>query len=200
MTTNEPTMQDQPAKAHYWLREDFDELIGVIPGADLPMRGDRDASCSLVYPKSTKGAAAELKLRGLQCDESLLARLVDEGVVEPERGHSLVSDQQGNVGTVPSERLIMWSKKAIDAAAEWLYDNEHWGSWTHFCWVANLRYGQAVKAHRVTCIKYGLGFHVGFDVPGLVTVIEPAREEDGYARIAFHPMGTKLEPKHEVSQ
>lgn len=198
MTTNEGNMQDRPVQRHYWLREDFDELISVIPGADLPMRGDRDASCSLVYPKSTKGAAAELKLRGLQCDEAMLARLVDEGVVEPDRGQSLVSDQEGNVGTVPSERLLMWSREAIDAAAEWLYDHERWTSWTHFCWVANLSYGQAVKAHRVACIKHRLGFHVGFDVPGLVTVIEPHKEEGGYARVRFYPRDVKLQPKEDA--
>lgn len=200
MAMNDGNVNGGPGKRHYWVREDFDELIGVIPGADIPMRSDHDASCSLVYPKSTKGAAAELKLRGLECDEALLAKLVDEGVIEPDRGQSIVTDQQGNVGTVPSERLVLWTKQNIDAAAEWLYDNDRWTSWTHFCWVSNLRYGQAVKAHRVTCIKYDLGFHVGFDVPGLVTVIEPARDQGGYARVQFHPMGTRLEPKQEVSQ
>jgi hypothetical protein len=191
-TQNEGKTTEQKARRHYWLREDFDELIAVIPSADVPMPGDRDASCSLVYPKSTQGAAAELKLRGLTCDEALLTRLAVEGVTNPDRGHSLVTDKEGNAGTVPSDSILSWSKEAIDRAAEWLYDNEHWDSWTHFCWVANLRFGQAVKAHRVACVKYGLGFSLSFDVPGLVTVIEPSPQSQDCAHIRFFRMGTKL--------
>jgi len=179
---------------HYWLREDFDELIGVIPGADMPMAGDRDASCSLVYPKSTQGAVAELKLRGIACDGEKLLDIVAEGIVKPEAGTSLVTDAAGNVGTEPSTRILYWSKEDIDAAAEYLYGEGCWGSWTHFCWVTNLRFGQAVKAHRVACVKYGLGFALSFDVPGFVTVIDPAEDATvNYARIRFYPMGTKLE-------
>jgi len=182
-------------KRHYWLREDFDELIGVIPGADMPMASDRDASCSLVYPKSTQGAAAELKLRGLKCDGHLLQELVDKGIVNPGRGQALMADEKGNAMYGPSDHVLFWGKEHIDAAAEWLYENEHWDSWAHFCWVANLRFGQAVKAHRVACVRHRLGFHLSFDVPGLVTVIEPAKDGDGYARIQFFPAGTKLETR-----
>jgi len=194
MTQSEDkSLTQQKSHRHYWLREDFDELIGVIPGADMPMAGDRKASCSLVYPKWTEGAVAELKLRGLDCNGAMLLTLAEKGIVNPQRGTSVVSDDKGNVSTVPSDRVMMWSKADIDAAAEYLYDNDFWGHWTHFCWVANVRYGQAVKAHRVACLKYGLGFSLGFDVPGLVTVIEPAADAGAnYAHIYFYQAGTKL--------
>lgn len=181
------------SKRHYWLRSDFDELMGLLPGGDLARPGSRDSSMSLVYPKSTKGAAAELKLRGLECDESVLAQLVEQGVIEPERGRALVSDQQGNVGTVPSERLVLWTKENIDDAAEWLYDNDRWSHWTHFCWVSNLRYGQAVKAHRYMSARYDLGFTTSFDALGVVTVVEPSEDPDDYARVQFYPKGAKVE-------
>ena len=143
---------------------------------------------------------AKLRLRGLTCDEALLAKLADEGIVNPKRGESLKADDEGNATFEPSAVILDWSKDDIDAAAEWLYENEYWNSWTHFCWVANLRYGQAVKAHRVTCARYQLGFSLGFDVLGLVTVIKPHKEEGDYARVQFYPHGTVVEPKEEVSQ
>jgi len=183
---------------HYWLREDFDELIGVIPGADLPVGGGGSASCSLVYPKWTRGAVAELKLRGLECDAAMLVQMAEKGVVNPQRGASVVCDGQSEVEAVPPGDVMTWSwsKADIDAAAEYLYDEGHWGSWTHFCWVANLRYGQAVKAHRVACLKYDKGFSLNFDVPGFVTVIEPAADASvDYARVQFYPGGTRLEAR-----
>lgn len=181
-------------KRHYWLREDFDELMGVLPG-DGMYPGARDSSMSLTYPKSTKGAAAELKLRGLQCDEATLIFLADKGIVTPERGHSVVSDDKGNVSTVPSGVIAYWSKETIDAAAEWLYANDQWSHWTHFCWVSNLRYGQAVRAHRYMCARHGLGWVTSFDALGVVTVIEapPVNGPDDYARVRFYPQGTKVE-------
>jgi len=195
MTSENVTRTQGTSRKHYWLREDFEEMMRVIPEIDRRDSGSEDASCTLAYPKSTRGAVGELRLRGLTCDGDLLVKLVDDGVVDPGRGHSLVTDKEGNVGMVPSTRLLMWDRKDIDAAAEWLYENERWGSWTHFCWVSNLRYGQAVKAHRVACVKYGLGFTLSFDVPGLLTVIEPSPECADYAYIRFYPMGTKLVPQ-----
>ncbi|MBN2583969.1 MAG: hypothetical protein JXL80_12960 [Planctomycetes bacterium] len=182
MTENGNKVAERKARGHYFLREDFEELMGVIPNIDVPTGGDALASCSLVYPKHTAGAVAELKLRGLTCDGELLVKLVEEGIVSPK----LMAGSKG---------IHLWDRGDIDAAAEWLYENEHWDSWTHFCWVSNLRFGQAVKAHRVACVKYGLGFALSFDVPGLVTVIEPSPECADYARIRFFPMGTKLGPQ-----
>jgi len=180
-------------KRHYWLREDFDELMALLPGNDMALPGSSDSSMSLIYPKSIKGAVGELKLRGLDCDEALLAKLADEGVIEPNRGRSIVTDQQGNVGTVPSERLVLWTKQNIDTAAQWLYDNEHWNSWTHFCWVSNLQYGQAVRAHRYMCARHSLGWVTSFDAMGVVTMIEPPENPNDYARVRFYPKGTKVE-------
>jgi hypothetical protein len=137
---------------------------------------------SLFYPKYIEGAVAELKLRGLQVDGYALQKLVDEGVVHPKR-------MEG------SETMTLWSKDDIDAAAEYLYENDQWSSWTHFCFVANIRYGQAVKAHRVAAARYGLGFTLNFDLPGLVSVIEPGEEPDDYAWIAFYPGNMKLRPR-----
>jgi hypothetical protein len=180
-------------KRHYWLREDFDELMGLLPGNDLADPGSADSSISLACPKSLKGAAAELKLRGLKCDEADLAFLADKGIAKPQRGQSLVSDDQGNVGTVPSAKVMFWSKQDIDAAAEWLYENEQWNQWTHFCWVSNLRFGQAVRAHRYMCARHNLGFTTSFDALGVVTVIEAPDDPDDYARVRFYPKGTKVE-------
>lgn len=180
------------SKRHYWLREDFDELMGLLPGNDLALPGSADSSISLAYPKSLKGAAAELKLRGLKCDEADLALLADNGIVTPQRGRSLASDDQGNVDMVPSAKVMFWAKENIDAAAEWLYENEHWDSWTHFCWVANLRFGQAVRAHRYMCARHNLGFTTSFDALGVVTVIEAPEDSNEYARVRFYPRGTKV--------
>lgn len=173
---------EHQTKRHYWLRDDFEELIRVIPGADFPMPNDANSSSSLVYPKHTKGAVAELKLRGLRCDGALLTRLAEDGIVNPKP-------------MAGSEHILLWDRADIDAAADWLYDNEHWDSWTHFCWASNVRFGQAVKAHRVACARYGLGFNLSFDVLGLVTVIEPATDPDDFAWIRFYPTGTKVEAK-----
>lgn len=194
--------KQQTVRRHYWLREDFDELIGVIPGADMALGNDRDASASLVYPKSLKGAVAELKLRGIDCDAATLQDLVANGVVKPKRGTSMSFDKDGKTPVFnESESIQFWSKEDIDRAAEHLYDEGRWGHWTHFCWVSNLRFGQAVKAHRVACIRHNLGFHVSFDVLGLVTVIDPSPNCEDYARIRFFPMGTRLEAAtQEVSE
>ena len=180
-------------KRHFWLRGDFDELMALLPGNDLALPGWADTSISLTYPKSCKGAVAELKLRGLACDEADLEALRTQGIVTPRRGESLASDEQGNAAFAPSTKIDYWSKEDIDAAAEWLYANERWSPWTHFCWVSNLRFGQAVRAHRYMCARHNLGFSASFDVLGLVTVIEPAEDPAGYARVRFFPQGTKVE-------
>ena len=185
-------------RRHYWLREDFDHLMGLLPGAGLALPGSSTSGASLTYPKHTEGAAAELKLRGLECDGFLLQQLADEGIIKPGRGHSLVSDNEGNVRTVPSSRILYWSKEDIDAAAEHLYLQGRWCPWTSFCLVGNLRFGQAVKAHRVAAARYGLGFTYGFDPIGLVTVIEPPAEGEEYAFVRFYPKGTKLAPEEKA--
>ena len=117
----------------------------------------------------------------------------------PKTGHAMVADDRNNLDYVPSTRVLFWSKDTIDAAAEWLYENERWGSWTHFCWVCNLRYGQCVKAHRVAAARYDLGISLSFDPLGLVTVIEPADDPDDYAYVRFFPKGTKVEPQEATA-
>jgi len=169
-------------KKHYWLREDFDNLMGLLPGADVELPNGNKLGHSLQYPKHVEGALAELKLRGLQVDGHSLQKLVDEGVVHPKR-------MEG------SDTMTLWSKDDIDAAAEYLYENDQWSPWTHFCYVANIRFGQAVKAYQVAAARYGLGFTLNFDLPGLVTVIEPGEEPDDYAWIKFFPRNTKLQPQ-----
>lgn len=169
-------------KKHYWLREDFDALMELLPGAGMGLPGANKSGMSLFYPKHIEGAVAELKLRGLEVDGYGLQKLVDEGVVNPKR-------MEG------SDTMTLWSKEDIDAAAEYLYENDQWSPWTHFCYVANIRFGQAVKAHRVAAARFGLGFTLGFDLPGLVSVIEPGEEPDGYAWIKFFPRNTKLQPQ-----
>lgn len=175
--TSEKTPTRHKAKRHYWLREDFKELMSVlrIDGHEFP--GDRKSSASLTYPKNIEGAFRELRLRGLECDAATLMELVEKRIVLP----------KGDMSN------LEWSEEDIDAAAEWLNESQRWGPWTHFCWVANLRYGQAVQAHRYMCARHGLGFSMSFDALGVVTVIEPAENPDDYARVRFYPKGTKVE-------
>ena len=162
-------------KRHYLLRADFDHLMDLLPGDDHEFPGDRDSSASLHYPKSTEGAHRELVLRGLKCDAALLREFVDRQIVK--------TDGE------------LWSKDDIDAAAEWLYEDEsHWDSFTHFCWVNNLRFGQCIKARRVAAAMFRLPFSLSFDPLGLVSVVEPAEGSDDYAFIRFFPKGTKLQP------
>ncbi len=174
-------------KKHYWLREDFDHLMGLLPEVDEDRLRDRNSSSSLSYPKSTEGAFRELRMRGFVVDGIDLWRLAEQGIVQPKGARPGM--------TWTGEDWLDWSKDDIDAAAEWLYEDQRWGSWTHYCWVNNLRFGQAVKAHRVAAARYKLGFSTSFDVLGLVSVIEPATNPDEYAYIRFFPQGTKLEPK-----
>jgi hypothetical protein len=180
-------------KRHYWLREDFDRLMELLPAADREMlkemlpeselAADRSSSSSLIYPKTIEGAFRELRLRGLKCDAADLLHLVEQRIVQP-------------AGELSN---LQWSKVDIDAAAEWLYENERWDSWTHFCYVCNLRFGQCVQAYRVAAARFSWGFSLSFDPLGRVTVIEPPADPDDYARIRFFPKGTTVEPK-EVSR
>ncbi|MBM4017149.1 MAG: hypothetical protein FJ288_02285 [Planctomycetes bacterium] len=196
MDTENRSDSARKTKRHYWLREDFDHLMGLLPGADRAWPDSGKSASSLFYPKHTEGAVAELKLRGLKCDGYLLTELAEKDIVNPGRGHSLVSDNEGNVHTVPSSRILYWSKADIDLVAEHLYQDErNWTPWTHFCWVANLRFGQVAKAHRVAAARYGLGFSVGWDVLGLVTVIEPPEDSEDYAYLRFLPASAKVAPE-----
>jgi len=178
---------------HFWLRKDFDELMELIPVSALPAHGAEDLSISLAYPKSVKGAVAELNLRGLTCDEADMESMVKAGIVTPRRGKSPACDERDNAHSVPSTKLTHWAASDIDAAADWLYKHERWNPWTHFCWVSNLRFGQAVLAHRYMCARYNKGFSAGFDAIGLVTVIEPPDNPADYARVRFYPKGVKVQ-------
>lgn len=195
MTTQSDKLapHNDPKRPHYWLREDFDHLIGLLPGKDHEFPGDRSRSVSLIYPKTTEGAFRELRMRGFDCDGMDLWRLAADGIVQPKGARPAI--------TWTGEDWLEWSKEDIDAAAEWLYEHCKWNSWTHFCWTANLRYGQCVKAFRVAAARYGLAFSMGFDVLGLVTVIEPPENPDDYAYVRFFPKGMKVEPQEqEVAQ
>lgn len=189
-----PTPRDGELR-HYWLREDFDHLMSLIGAEDFPVLTGQNSGTALVYPKTTEGAVMELRTRGLKCDRVLLTKLVEDGILNPRRGHLLTSDDHGEVKFQPiSTRILYWDKEAIDYAAEWLYQHDYWESWTHFCWVANLRFGQAVKAHRVACARYGLGFHTAFDIPGFLTIIEPTQDATlNYATVSFYPDTMKAE-------
>lgn len=188
------TTIEKRVKRHYWLREDFDRLMDLLPAADrdtlkallpggLEFPGERSSSSSLVYPKTIEGAFRELRLRGLECVAADLMHLVEQKIVRP--GGELSN--------------LEWSKEDIDAAAEWLDENQRWGSWTHFCYVCNLSFGQCVQAYRVAAARFGWGFSQSFDPLGRVTLIDPPIDPDDYARVRFYPKGTKVEPK-EVKQ
>ena len=173
--------QSDGEKRHYWLREDFDHLMKLLPVRDQKSHDCRESGSSLAYAKNIKGALGELRLRGLQCDESVLMHLVDQKVVRPKSDSS--SPQ--------------WTKKNIDTAAEWLYEHQRWSSWTHFCWTCNLRYGQVVKAYRVAAARYDLRFSMSFEPLGLVTVIEPADSAEDYAWVRFFQSGAKVDPQEK---
>ena len=186
---------DRQAHRHYWLRQDFDAMMEMVPGNDPPLPEAKDTSFSLTYPKSVKGAVAELNLRGIKCDEADMESMVKAGIVTPRHGKSPSRDERGSTHSVPSTESTCWAPSDIDAAAEWLYKHERWNPWTHFCWVSNLRFGQAVRAHRYMCARYNKGFSAGFDAIGLVTVIEPPDDPADYARVQFYPKGTPIELK-----
>lgn len=179
--------QSEGQKRYYLVREDFEHLMGLLPAAEHQFPGDRKSSTSLVYPKNTEGAFRELRLRGLQCDGIQLWELAKQGIAKPVGARPMM--------TWTGEDFLEWSKEDIDAAAEWLYENQHWNPWTHFCWVTNVRYGQAVKAYRVAAARYNLPFTIGFDPLGLVTVVEPAENPDDYAYVRFFPKGMKVGPQ-----
>lgn len=186
------------ARRHYWLREDFDHLMGLLPNADLGSPGANTSGLSLFYPKHTEGAVTELRIRGLKCDGEMLIQMAVEGIVKPERGKSVVTTEDGKVETMPSTSIMYWSKDDIDAAAEYLDGIQNWLPSAGFCFDANLRFGQVVKAYRVAAARFGLGFCTNFDPAQVVTVIEPT--EDGeYAWVRFYPKGTKMVPQ-EASQ
>lgn len=165
-------------KRHYFVREDFDELMALAPLADIPDPKDRDSSVALSYPKSIEGAFRELRFRGFQVDAADLMQLVEDKLVVPD-------------GSLSSQK---WDKQHIDAAAEWLYENQKWNSWTHYCWVNNLRFGQCHKAHRAACVKYGLPMSMSWDALGLNSTVESPEDHNDYAFVRFFPRGTELGP------
>jgi len=190
---NSETTNTTPAHRHYWLREDFDHLMGLLPSAELGTPGANTSGMSLFYPKHTEGAVAELRIRGLKCDGELLTQLAEQGIVKPGRGHSMVTTEDGQVTTMPSSRILYWSKEDIDAAAEYLDGQHAWLPSAGFCFAGNLRFGQVVKAYRVAAARFGLAFCTNFDLTQVVTVIEPGEGDDEYAWVRFLPKGTKLE-------
>lgn len=178
------TTETQPAtKRHYWTRDDFDSLMGLLPLANQDGKDHRRSSTSLVYPKSTEGAYRELRLRGLECDQSDLLRLVADGIVSP--------SEDGDD--------IEWGKSHIDQAAEWLYEHRRWNSWTHFCFIANVSFGQCVKAYRVAVVRYNLPFMLSFEPQGLAVSVEPASDHNQFGRIRFFPHGTKVRPVEDAA-
>lgn len=205
---------------HYWLREDLEPLMDVVSEIERAAikaglceeHRDPDARSSgysLVYPKTTEGTAEELRLRGLECNVSILVGLVECGVVQPAGDLSdlhLPIERSRDDIDAPVDWLcdsdpfnLEWSRDDIDAVAEWLYEHEHWNPWTYFCWVCNLRFGQCVQAHRVASARYGWGFSATFDVIGRPFYVEPAEDPDGYATIWFLRKGTKVAPVKEAS-
>ncbi len=183
------TMSDGP-KRHYWIREDFDVQMGrrqhLAPRSEdsKPTEETKKSSMSLVYPKNTEGAYRELRLRGLECDGIVLWQLAAKGIVTPIGARR---EMQWN-----GKDYLEWRKEDIDAAAEWLYEEGRWCSWTHFCWVCNLSFGQCIEARQMMSIEYGYKESFSFDPVGLITVIEPRESSEDFAAVRFFPKGTEL--------
>lgn len=156
-------------KVHYWVREDFDELMGLLPGADMAMPNSATSGSSLFYPKHTEGAVAELKMRGLVCDCYLLTQLAEQGVVTPGRGESMVTDDEGNVDKhVPAclqerRQWVCWkyvvrngrqTKVPIEAATGGFADSTDPATWTD------------LDTALAACRKFGALQGVGFVFTG----------------------------------
>jgi hypothetical protein len=182
-------------RRHYWLREDFEELVSAIPEAGRLDAGDKAASVSLVYPKDTTAVAAELQFRGLRGSPCQLFELVARRVVNPGGIGSGKMDEEKMArlrGPASNPPVLHWDRPDVDAAAEWFDKRRYWTTWTHFCCMANLRFGQAVDAYRAFCTANGKGFQLGIDLRGMVTAIEPDPAGEGYAHVRFFPAGTRL--------
>lgn len=161
-----------PMKRHYWLRDSFTHLVSltieVTPGR-LWANG-AEQGYSLVYPKTTLGACRELQLRGLNASVPALNYLIRRGLVRPPR----------------TGRNYEWLPDQIDWAAEHFHQREEWTATTQFCRVADLEFGQVVKAYRVAAARYGLPFCLDFELRNVVAVIEPASAPTAFARVRFH--------------
>lgn len=162
-------------KRHYWLRDDFDHLMELLPAGHRE-QGDW-AGSSLSYPKTTKGACRELRLRGLDASVPVLNYLIKQGTVAPER----------------TGRNYHWHRSNIDLVAEELNAQEIWTAQTYFCRAANLNFGQCVKAFCVAAARFGLEFSPTVNPAELVVIIEPGPVPMDYATIRFLPAGTPLQ-------
>lgn len=158
-------------KRHYWLRDDFNHLMSLVPANLIKSAHDHRIGSSLTYPKTTAGACYELILRGIDASVPRLNYLIKQRIVMPCR----------------TDRNYGWDQEQIDRAAEHLNQNKLWMPHTHFCQLMNLRFGQCVKAYRVAAARYALPFCFGFDMRNLAACIEPASESDDFARIRFYP-------------
>lgn len=165
-------------KRHYWLRESFTHLVGltadVTPDRLWAQGGEQ--GYSMVYPKTTLGACRELQVRGLDASVPALNYLIRRGLVRPAR----------------TGRNYEWFPEQIDWAAEYFNHRQEWTATTQFCRMANLEFGQVVRAYRVAAARYDLRFQVDFEVRHVVTVIEPASEPTAFARVRFYPRGTSF--------
>jgi hypothetical protein len=159
-------------KRHYWLRDSFAHLASLTAEVTLGGLGANgaDQGHSIVYPKTTLGACRELQVRGLNASVPALNDLIRRRLVRPPR----------------AGRNYQWFPEQIDWAAEYLDQQEEWTATTQFCRVADLEFGQVVKAYRVAAARFGLPFRVDFELQHVVAVIEPASAPTAYARVRFH--------------
>ncbi|MBX3452498.1 MAG: hypothetical protein KF777_23305 [Planctomycetaceae bacterium] len=165
-----------PTKRHYWLRDSFTHLVGlaveVTPGrlwANGAEQGD-----SIDYPKTTLGACRELQIRGLNASVPALNYLIRRGLVQPTR----------------TGRNYEWFPKQIDWAAEYFNQRQVWTATTQFCRMADLEFGQVVKAYRVAAARFSLPFSPDFEVRNVVAVIEPASAPAAFAQVWFYSRST----------
>lgn len=110
-----------------------------------------------------------MQVRGLNASVPALNYLIRRGLVRPPR----------------AGRNYEWFPEQIDWAAEYLDQQEEWTATTQFCRVADLEFGQMVKAYRVAAARFGLPFRCDFELQHVVAVIEPAAAPTAYARVRF---------------
>ena len=170
-------------RQHYWLRDEFESLAEIWESIGFPVLGCDDVV--LEYPKTADQAIAELRLRGIAINSLAMDYLLK---TEDARTGELRK-------LIPDRRLAQWNRTQIDALADWYDSIEIWTPTAQLCALLNLSYHQFMKAYLVAQARFTdpKSFASPLDVSRFVLVVEPATNDDDYARVSFHPKGGAIQ-------